>query len=198
MIRKMLTAGAAAAALFASGAQAAVVYTWQQVAGSPTISASAGNITFTDGSLPGAITYEYNGTGGGSGQVDPAAPFKTFSFGAQINGIAGPGSVSLFADSSIAHSGQRFILTDVQSVGNGLVGRFFALDSGNDAELTLVSDQTGLWTITSANDGQVGIGSGATGRWVLASSDVPEPGMLPLVALGAFGAAASLRRKRKA
>lgn len=190
-----MTAGAIAAGVFTGAAHAAAFYTWQQIAGSPTISNSSGSISFADSALPGPISYEYNGAAGPV-PADPNAPFLQFGFSVTIDAI----NVRTFgfaADTSIAPR-DIFRLTAVQSLGAGLTGRMFALNANGDEELTLLSDTAGLWTIVRAYNGQVNEGTGATGRWVLASGTVPEPGILSLLALGAFGVSVSMRRKRAA
>lgn len=221
MIRSLMAASACAAVLCSSAAQADVVYNWHQAGSGPLVASSSGRLVVTDAAyLAGSVSYTIlNNIGpqavGGAGATvfdclppssgvacrDPAAPIISFSLGAVSAVTDIPGGVGIsprnFLNTLAAGS---FVLT----LGDLLSGRIDVGAFGQTDEVHLFG--TGAsWTARYATDNHglpgCDTGQGCTffGAWLLDATTVPgfvpEPGVLPLLALGALGVAASLRRR---
>lgn len=201
------TLAAASALVCATSAQADVIYNWQQVAASPSIDTSFGQVRFTDEAFTTGRVDFRNGLS--SPFPEPPNPIRSYFFGAtqgdyRVGAGFTPGFNMLFSFGGLV-------------LGDTISGfAMNALFASNDVEVTLQGSGPGndLWTVI--NPGQLegappGCGTqerpctlrGATGRWILdqstrpggGSGQVPLPGTLPLMAFAAFGAAAALRRR---
>lgn len=194
MIRQVLTASVAAASIFAATASSAsVVYRYEPITQTPTIRIDFAQIEFTDAAFSsGAVNYSYRPE-----QADPSAPVLRFEIDTSF---LGPLIVT-------PPTGNRFnnLRTDLALTNSFITGTIIAL--GTDEDFRFVSNTGGLFTLAGySNDGICGSSpnsqgvngpaipecAGATGRFIRVS----EPGILPLLALGAFGVAASVRRRK--
>ncbi|HET8552495.1 MAG TPA: PEP-CTERM sorting domain-containing protein [Gammaproteobacteria bacterium] len=186
--RILLAIFIAAAGALSVSASAGVIYHWQQLTTSPTISSSSGILEISDQAwLSGHIeltqTCAYFLGGCSPSLAD--SPILTFEFGINgmtpVHGTPAPDDFSkLNADLDITSGG----LLSGNLYGEDFTGRVDIGGTPGQWEVgTWVTDE-GCWM-----DIEHPFCSGATGRWVLDRSTipavpVPEPASLPLLFLG--------------
>lgn len=210
----------AAALLCATGAQADVVYNWQQISPSATIAASFGTLTLADFAASGGPYNLERSTFGGPSPSGPS-PITNLSF-TLVNPFGSNYTIG-FSGSSAGlqifpgSPGSSLSIQGLQVDQSGLVGQIRYGNTDPEA-ISLLSDQaTGRWTVAAFDtdgirpcygrlDGKTAADfaryncSGATGVWVLASAGtgtVPVPGTAPLVALASIAAMGIFRRKNR-
>lgn len=205
-----------AAALAATGAQAGVVYNWTTTdAGN--LGAFAARLEVADSAyLAGNLAESYQA------QCPTQDPLCTDSGSTRLIGFEltpAPGSNAAGLSLAFAEPNAGIRLAPVAIMGwaldfladGGLAGRFYATDnaaayrfSGDGAwGLDFFGVDTGLFGCETPSGPQPSLPScTTTGRWQLdastapADGQVPEPGILPLMAIASLGLGASLRRRQ--
>ncbi len=179
-----------------------MVFTWETLSLSPTISQVQGSIRFADGFFPAGQPSSTVGCNGmpyitpagvsapGQGCV-PFAGILDFSF--SVNNSPVP----------LSYGSLRMVSTLGLDASGLLVGSIRA-QSQQATDVVMSSGSAGsVWTITrfSSDAGPLACFTapdyclGATGRWVM--SPVPEPASALLMGLGAIGVASLVRLGRR-
>lgn len=210
MIRKMMAA--AVVACCASAAQATVIYDWTTF-NIGNVPAFTSRIEIDDAAwLSGSVRYTWGITqecnrapNVAACRADPTAPVTRFLFD-----VIGPDATIDLRPRlgmSIDRDLQRVLVANLQFLPNGLLSG--SIEGHNDATDIGMSG-SGTWGIRDYGSDFPNMrvcpgsltypeGCTTTGAFVLNPVTIPvsEPGMLPLLALGAFGVAASMQRRRR-
>lgn len=177
----------------ASAATANVIYSWETLTTSATISSATGRIEITDAAwaaaqasyvapptCPTLVNCSYG---------NPSSPIVQFSFRVNAPNPT-PADINL---NLVQGSGLAFPLTDWFRANFTIQGALLNLDvfaNTGETDMRMVGN-----TITRFGSDSPFFGaacfnpgcSGASGRWVQAQAQVPEPGSLLLLGIGVLG-----------
>jgi hypothetical protein len=187
-----------------SAAYAGVVYSWETLATSDTITSAVGRIEISDAAFAaGQGSYSAPSSCGAdaAGCEDPSSPIVSFYF--RINS-AGPTAADI--DLNLAQGTgtrwpmQNWFNADYSVNGNGLLLDLVA--NTGETDMRMEANSIARFSSDSPYFGFACWGgecSGASGRWVqmasasriVAAAEVPEPGSMLLLALGAMAALAA-------
>lgn len=192
----------------ALAAQADVVYNWQEVAPTAELVGSGGQLVISDDAWrAGSVSYTAAPCGpsgnrpGCMGYED--SPVLSLAFG---TGVGDP-RAELITDLRMSALGGPPNVFELRLRPDGLIDGRIAGGSPTGSELLEMAG-LGTWTIGLFSTDRllapcsVTSCSGATGQWVLNTAtvppdagQVPEPGILPLMALASIGLGMALRRR---
>jgi len=186
----------------ASAAAANVVYTWETLTTSPTITSATGRLEITDAawaagqatytappSCPSLVNCDYG---------DPSSPVVQFSFRVNAPNPT-PADINL---NLVEGTGLAFPLSDWFSASFAIQGSTLNLNvfaNTGETDMRMVGN-----TITRFGSDAPFFGpacfnpgcSGATGQWVQQGAQIPEPGTLALLGLGVLGLLYGQRSRR--
>jgi hypothetical protein len=186
-----------------TAAWAGVIYRWETVRTSPTISSAVGYVEISHRAfLNGGANYvapphcaAYGGDPGCDNR-DLSSPVLNFYF--RVNA---PSPTGADIDLHVRHgSGMRFPLDDWFSASFSLQDRYMNLSmfaNTGETDMRMLGNTITRFGSDSDYFGQACFEegcSGAEGQWV----QVPEPGTLGLLGIGALGLVLKLRRQKRA